>query len=105
MQHGNHGLSHYRTSVETDEQGKTRVVYYATAVVVFDRGEIVLNTGGWWTATTRLRMNQASREFGLEYLVFMKEGKWYVRYGEQDRPFDAERVRLDRKSGEVKPVG
>ena len=58
----------------------TQVVYHVTPVVTFDTHNIVLNTGGWHTATTKLRMNQASRQYRLGYTVYQKEYEWYADY-------------------------
>ena len=45
---------------------------------MYPEGRIVLNTGGYFTATTKTRMNQASRQFNLGFLVFQEDFKWYV---------------------------
>jgi hypothetical protein len=104
MRHGSQGLSQYRTTVATGRSGRTDVTYYETVVVSFNEREVVLNTGGWWTTTTRVRMNQASRQFELGYLVFTERKSWYVRFAEQKHPFPSERVRVDRETGKVTPV-
>ena len=44
------------TTVHTNEQGQTQVVYHSTAVVNFKHKLIVLNHGGWMTATTKTRI-------------------------------------------------
>jgi hypothetical protein len=56
------------------------VRYHATEVVRVDRGTglVVLNSGGWRTPTTKTRMNQASRQFDLGYLVSQIQGEWRV---------------------------
>ena len=62
--------------------GRTCTVrYHNTNVVTFDDDIITLNHGGFKTATTKLRMNQAAREFGLLYNVFQNDYTWYVRVG------------------------
>lgn len=58
----------------------TTVVYHTTPVVKFSNSMIILNTGGWYTMTTRKRMNQASNQFNLGYRVFQRDTKWYVEY-------------------------
>jgi hypothetical protein len=58
--------------------GFTCVKYHQTDVVKFSPVEIILNSGGWQTATTKTRMNQASNQFGLGYCVFQKDFKWFV---------------------------
>ena len=65
------------TSIFTDN-GYTQVIYHQTIVVKFNADSIVLNSGGWRTVITKLRMNQAAVQFGLSYGVFAKLGKWYV---------------------------
>lgn len=54
------------------------VTYHDTRVVYRNDEAITLDTGGWWTVTTKRRMNQASRSFGLGFSVFAKRGRWYV---------------------------
>lgn len=58
----------------------TVVRYHDTDVVAFGRNTIILDSGGWKTNTTKLRMNQASNEYHLGYQVFQLLGKWYVAY-------------------------
>jgi hypothetical protein len=70
-------VGRHATSIFT-EAGKTRVVYHGTAVVIFDSERIILDSGGWRTATTKSRMNQASHQFELGIQVYQKGGKWWV---------------------------
>ena len=93
----------YQTTVHT-ENGNTIVVYYETAVVIFNDEEIILNTGGWWTRSTQGRMNWASKQFDLGYRI-QRQGKvFHVTYQDEKHGYDTERIRLDRKTGEVTPV-
>lgn len=63
-------------------------LYHSTVVVsVYPNGGIVLNSGGWRSATTKLAMNQASNEAGLGFHVFQHDHDWFVRYQGGDRPF------------------
>ena len=63
------------------EQGKTIVRYHSTDVVtVYPNGNVKLDTGGWRTATTKVRMNQASAQFGLGFRVYADKGEWYVSF-------------------------
>jgi hypothetical protein len=71
-------LGRIATTIEVVD-GKTRVVYHRTPVVVFGYTDITLNSGGYRTATTKKRMNQASRMFDLRFLVFQKNFNWYVK--------------------------
>ena len=67
------------TSVRS-EDGWTHVRYHLTDVVSFKRDFVILRTGGWFTATTKLRMNQAANQFGLGYHVYQKQFAWFVRF-------------------------
>jgi len=63
-----------------EQDGITYVRYHTTCVVVFDVMTIALDSGGWKTATTKNRMNQASNEFDLGFYVFQKHFDWFVEY-------------------------
>lgn len=66
----------------------TIVRYYQTDIVAFDDRRIVLDSGGWRTVSTKDRMNQASREFGLEFDVYQQDFVWYIAFaGKPARPF------------------
>lgn len=67
------------TSIKT-ENGKTAITYHSTDVVTFDEKSITLNTSGWFTNTTKNRMNQTSNQFDLEFCVFQKNGNWFVEF-------------------------
>lgn len=81
-----HRLGKTATTVATHD-GFTRVTYHSTVVVTFNDAQFSLNSGGWHTATTKTRMNQASHQFGLGYTVFQRDGHWFVNYRGQDTPF------------------
>ncbi len=76
----------HKTQVSTD-QGVTRVRYHSTDVVKFDADEIVLNSGGWMTNTTKSRMNQTANEFRLGFTVSQKDFIWYVNLNGTTFPF------------------
>lgn len=77
------------TTVQTKD-GYITVTYHETDVVKFDGTMIVLDTGGWYTDTTRRRMNQASQQFSLGYSVYAIKGQWRVKFGNVERLFDAD---------------
>lgn len=66
------------TSVFKDTDGYTKVIYHQTPVVKFNAEEIILNSGGWLTVTTKTRMNQAANQYGLGFNVYQKNHKWFV---------------------------
>ena len=70
-------LSKYCTTVE--QSGPLlRVVYHSTAIVTADADRITLRTGGWDTVTTRCKMTQAARQFGLGFGVYRFRGVSFV---------------------------
>lgn len=73
----------HKTSVNEDGQF-CAIRYHATDVVKFNDKEIILNSGGWRTNTTKTRMNQTSNEFGLGFRVFQEKGYWWVEHGGQE---------------------
>jgi hypothetical protein len=74
-----HKITGRATNIQTTN-GNTVIRYHATDVVSFNAKEIVLNSGGWRTATTKTRMNQAAGQFDLGYSVFQKDFDWFVDY-------------------------
>jgi hypothetical protein len=94
-------LDLYNTTVREIDDGKTEVIYYKTAIVTFDEGTIELNTGGYWTRSTKVRMNQVSWFFKLGYTVFQEKETWYVEYLGQKRPFSSTRLVIDREKGVI----
>lgn len=65
------------TNIRT-ENGYTIVRYHNTDVVKFNDKEIILNSGGWRTNTTKTRMDQTRNQFNLPFAVFQKNYEWYV---------------------------
>jgi hypothetical protein len=64
----------------TERDGVLSVKYYNTEVVRYTRmsRHIMLDTGGYKTATTKARMNQTANQFGLPYQVNQVNGEWIV---------------------------
>jgi len=54
------------------------VTYQHTNIVSWIKGKITLRSDGWEGATTKKKMNQASRQFGLGFGVFQKNFAWFV---------------------------
>jgi len=88
-------LGSHKTTV-INEGGMTKVIYHATPVVSFDKYKIILDTGGWWTATTKTRINQASNQFGLGYHLYQKDYSWYVDYNGRTYTMNTSRLTLER---------
>lgn len=85
------------TGIFEDADRYTCVKYHKTTVVRFNPFEIILDSGGGMTVTTKRRMNQASREFNLGYNVFAVRGEWYIVFKDQTRIEFLDGVTLVRK--------
>lgn len=67
--------------------GSTYVRYHNTDVVRFNDSEITLKTNGWYTQTTKNRMNQAANQYNLGFSVSQRDWKWYVMTPDGEIPF------------------
>jgi hypothetical protein len=86
-----------KTATKVKVSGSELVIeYHETEVVKANDCFIILNTGGWFTVTTKTRMNQASNEFSLGYSVYQKKGFWYVDYKGKTYLFNDEVLTLER---------
>jgi hypothetical protein len=92
----------HKTSIYVDSDGFTKVIYHNTPVVSFNDKFIILNTGGYNTNTTKLRMNQSSNQFRLGYQVYQKSHKWYIQFENNLEPirYFADSILIDRSMGE-----
>lgn len=90
-----HRVGRTATTVR-NENGVLSVVYHSTEVVRKEAGKITLRTGGWFTATTKSRMNQAANQFGLCFCVSQVDHRWYVSLpnGKQI-PFEGNEITFD----------
>ena len=67
------------TKIEVDDDGTINVYYHDTVILKKSNdGNVVLNTGGWNTTTTKRRMNQASELYDLGFSVYQRDHEWYV---------------------------
>lgn len=66
------------TTVFNDD-GWTVVKYHQTDVVRFNERFIVLDSGGWQTATTKVRINQTSGQFDLKFHLWQTDFTWIVK--------------------------
>ena len=93
-------LSRNNTSVWS-EDGDTFVRLHRTVVVTFSPSFVRLNTGGWYTVTTKTRMNQASNQFGLAYHVYQKGYDWFVTLPSGEVIPFKDGVEFDRVTGKL----
>ena len=73
-------ISRFRNTAIYSDNGTTKVILYSTKIVEWNhnRDSIILNNGGWMTATTKRRMNQVAEQFDLGFTVYQKDFEWYV---------------------------
>ena len=97
----------HRTTVARDDD-VLMVTYHNTVVVkVTNNRYVTLNTGGWYTNTTKTRMNQASNQYSLRYSVYQVDFAWYVSIGDDMQPYydgiviDIEEGTISRKLQDV----
>ena len=93
-------LPAYATTVRHHNESSgnyTVIQLHDTDIVQFNDDAIILDTGGWDTATTKRRMNQASEVFNLGYHVYQKNKKWYVNYKDETIIFSGNLIILDRR--------
>lgn len=86
-----------KTATRVKKDGDNLIVrYHDTEVVKVTKDKITLNTGGWFTNTTKTRMNQASNEYDLGYQVYQKKGKWFVDFKGDAIPFEGKTLVLEK---------
>lgn len=85
----------HKTTIYTEDE-MTKVKYWYTDVVSFNHKEIILDTGGHWSNTTKTRMNQASVQYGLGYRVYQKNWDWFVEYNNKTIEFESDGLVLER---------
>ena len=76
------------TLIDNDSNRVLMVTYHSTPVVkVINDRYVVLNNGGYYTSTTKRRMNQASLQYSLGFQVYQVNYEWYVSIGEEVAPY------------------
>ena len=97
-------IGKHATTVATDKDDVTRVTYHSTVVVEHrPDGTVRLDSGGWPSATTKTRMNQAAMQLGLSFHVRQSKGTWYVDTRHSTLEFTDGMV-IDLRKGELVTV-
>ena len=72
-----------RETIIDQYDGNIHIRYQDTDVVIFKAdGTIVLNSGGWRTATTKSRINAAINAYG--WYLYQEKGEWYIQNKNSD---------------------
>lgn len=90
------------TTIKTIDN-TTKVRYHNTDVVCFNDDKIILNNDGYFTPTTKNRMNQASSQFNLGYKVYQKNFIWYVYFDNKTYEYRNSKMVLNRNIGQFSP--
>ena len=88
-------IGKHATKIKDNGDGLT-VKYHQTVIVTVTDTEIVLNTGGWKTYSTKTRMNQTSNQYDLGFQVYQSKREWFVDFKGVTYPFDGESILLIR---------
>ena len=75
----NNKVGELKTAIYQSD-GYTVAQSHDTQIVRFNDDEIILNSGGWQTKTTKSRMNKVSDAFQLGFRVSQRHGEWFVDY-------------------------
>jgi hypothetical protein len=89
-------IGSHKTSIYTDGEGFTNIIYHNTAVVRYNEEKIILDSGGYYTNTTKTRMNQAANQFRLGFEVYQKNFDWFVKFAGKILPF-GDKLTLQRR--------
>ncbi len=73
----------YSENTRIIRQGNLIIVtYYDTVIMSFnEKNEVTINSGGWRTCTTKLRINEF---LPAEYHLYQDRSIWYIRKGSRD---------------------
>ena len=99
---GNHKTTQARV------RNKLLVTYHNTVVVMLvDDRYVTLDNGGYYTATSKRRMNQASLQYKLGFAVYQSDFVWYVQCGKTIEPYyngmviDTQEQNISRKLKDI----
>lgn len=75
-----YGIPTYETHVHYDNAVKAlRFYYHVTAFASFyDDGKVKIDNGGWFSATTKKRINAILSALGLPFFIRQVQWEWYL---------------------------
>jgi hypothetical protein len=84
------------TTTMTDRDGALVGYYRGTPVARKAGNVITLQTGGWFSRTTKVRMNQFSHHFvNGSFGVYQKNYQWFVDVKGQTLPFNGSSITFE----------
>jgi hypothetical protein len=86
-----------KATVIISNKDEDKVYYHSTCIFHFvhANGKIHLNTDGYFTATTKKRINQSFDYFHIPAHLFQTRGQWLVNYANVIYPFTNETLTLN----------
>lgn len=75
-----YGIPTYETSVHYDNALKCLMIYYHDTAIatIYDDGRVKIDNGGWWSKTTKTRINAILSALGLSYSIYQANWQWYL---------------------------
>jgi len=75
-----YGIPTYETFVQRDNTFEClRIYYHETAIAtIYDSGKVKIDNGGWYTPTTKKRINAILSALGLPYFIRQVQWEWYL---------------------------
>lgn len=75
-----YGIPTHETHVHYDNAIKALLIYYHDTAIatIFDDGRLKIDNGGWWSKTTKKRINAILSALGLPYGIYQANWQWYL---------------------------
>lgn len=73
-----HTIGRTATTIRTEDEDLVVRYHWTDVVMVRDGKMVTLNSGGYQTATTKVRMNQTANQYDLGFTVYQKNFQWFV---------------------------
>ena len=74
------GIPTYETRISySDFFDRLDIFYHDTAIAsIWGYGKLKIDNGGWWSKTTKKRINAVLSAFGLPYSIYQANWQWYL---------------------------
>jgi hypothetical protein len=75
-----YGIPTYETHAHYDNAIKALLIYYHDTAIatIFDDGRLKIDNGGWWSKTTKNRINAILSALGLPFFIRQVQWEWYL---------------------------
>ena len=74
------GIPTYETRISySDFFDRLDIFYHDTAIAsIWGYGKLKIDNGGWWSKTTKKRINAVLSALGLPYSIYQANWQWYL---------------------------